>query len=106
MYPVAVLIGIEGEQNARHVQIDIQELLTLFPGYTPSLSVVRPTEKLPVDVYKANVTVEGSILVWHVTEFDAAIPGDGSCQVVMDDPATGNRGKGAIIRTHVVNCLK
>ena len=73
-----VQLGRQGEALVTLVQIDASAWLEQLPGCTLLVAALRPTESV---VYLPNVTVQGGLISWRVTEDDTAKAGWGRAEV-------------------------
>lgn len=90
----AQVIGYLGENGVRDVRIPIGHLLDKWQGLRPSLVMV-PVGGSDDEAYPVQYTLEGTDLVWHVSDADTAVAGttkaavrmvDDSGRVGMDEP--------------------
>ena len=79
-----VIVGFEGEQNARIIYFDIESELNMWPNSVPTLLYRRPGE---TKVYPAETSLSGSVLMWtpdaHAMEISG---GRGAVQVIFTIP--------------------
>lgn len=80
--PTYVDIGYQTEQYARTRTFDVSAMLAEMPGAAVSLAVRRPKE---TEAYFADTELSGTTLTWTVSPADTAVPGKGSCQVMLTD---------------------
>lgn len=97
-----LLIGMSGEINARSVQIDIDNLISRWPQGRPSLWIMRHGD---AEAYPVNVTIDGTVLTWHIAEADAAIAGWGRYEIQMTDAQTNLLGKSETGKIYVGRAL-
>lgn len=90
----AQVIGYLGENGVRDVRIPIGHLLDKWQGLRPLLVMV-PVGGSDDEAYPVQYTLEGTDLVWHVSDADTAVAGttkaavrmvDDSGRVGMDEP--------------------
>lgn len=81
--PTIIHIGYAGEINARHIDLDISDLRRRWPDAVPQLSVVRPGQSGAY--FAERVTMDGDVLTWVFSAFDAEHAGVGSVQIWMAD---------------------
>lgn len=78
-----IYLGVWGETQVRTVAFDISAWVASFGPGTLQILVNRPGEVLdtgePLVYVASNVSVEGGIATWSVTDVDTAINGSGSC---------------------------
>lgn len=79
--PDIINIGYAGESYARDIEIDISDLLSMWPGSRPVIVHQRAgeTEGWLVD----HCVQEGSILTWSFSAYDMEKVGQGEAQVMM-----------------------
>lgn len=96
-----VQLGRQGEALVTLVQIDASAWLEQLPGCTLLVAALRPTESV---VYLPNVTVQGGLISWRVTEDDTAKAGWGRAEVrgLVD----GKVKKSAVFRTCIEPSLE
>ena len=100
--PYSINIGYTGEIDARHVVLDISDLVEMWPDANPVILYIRhgETDRNPA----ANVERIGNTLKWTFTEFEASIRGLGKAAVWMYGP-NGVLGKSAVMTTVVSDNL-
>lgn len=96
-----VQLGVRGENDVLDFQIDISEWLAQWPDALYSIVAVRHDETLP---YIAVTSVQGDILIWHVSESDTHIMGTGYMEVRATG-ADGKRKKTRVVPTVVDRSL-
>lgn len=69
-----LLLGHEGENNARQIRFDVSEWETLYGPGVVQLIVQRTGEDTP---YPVPLSMDGSTAVWTVRNADTAVPGRG-----------------------------
>ena len=89
-------IGFAGEKDRTQVWFDISDVEAEFPGGFVILHAKRAGENTRYDI---SVETENGIAIWTVGNYDAAIRGDGECQLVYS--AGGKIAKQKIWKTHV-----
>lgn len=83
-------IGFEGENNHTQVIIYCTALITKYPSAVASM-VIKP----PVgDIYPKEITQDGNIITWDVTQVDCSYPGSGEYQLTFTDD-------GEIIKSYI-----
>ena len=75
-------LGIEGESNARPIEIDMTDWLEDRPGAAVGLLLMRPGEEA---FYPAVTTMHGNLMRYVPTRADVEIPGEGLAQIVLTD---------------------
>ena len=83
--PTYVDLGYRTEQYARTRTFDVSAMLSELPGASVSLVVLRPKETEP---YLADTSLSGTTLTWTISAADTAVPGKGSCQVMLTKSGT------------------
>ena len=99
--PNKIYIGYVGERYARSVDLDISELMAMWPGLTPGLV----HQRLGVDAegYPRPTTLNGTVLTWTFTPVETETKGYGEAQIIFTS-ADGERvGMSAPISTE---CLR
>ena len=71
-------LGIQGENNARQIQLDISRLVSLFGAGTVQLLHRRPGDATP---YPVVVVRSGNVVTWTVTAADTAYSGEGQAEL-------------------------
>lgn len=71
-------LGIQGENNARQIQLDISRLATLFGAGTAQLLHRRPGDDGP---YPVAVVQSGNAVTWTVTSSDTEFAGEGQAEL-------------------------
>lgn len=97
------MIGYEGQSNARYEDIDISELLELWPDCTPSLIHKRSTDEAS---YPVVTELNGNILRWTFSLADTAIKGYGKAQIIMTNSDGTVVGKSQLIKTYTNRSLE
>ena len=90
--PAAIWLGYNNEQNARTVELDISEMLALYPSATPQLLVHKSEDYVN---YIATTTADGGTLSWVVTAYDLSHQKNGTAQVVLTQ--TGDSSENDIV---------
>lgn len=80
----AQVIGYLGENGVRDVRIPIGHLLEKWQGLRPSL-VMAPVGGSDDEAYPVQYTMDGTDLVWHVSDEDTAVAGTTKAAVRMVD---------------------
>lgn len=80
----AQVIGYLGENGVRDVRIPIGHLLEKWQGLRPSLVMV-PVGGSDDEAYPVQYTMDGTDLVWHVSDEDTAVAGTTKAAVRMVD---------------------
>ena len=80
--PSSVDIGYQTEQYSRTRTFDVTAMLEEMPGAAVALVVLRPKE---TEAYIADTEISGATLTWTISPADTAVPGRGSCQVMLTD---------------------
>lgn len=76
------VIGYRGENGTRDVRIPIAHLLEQWPDLTPAMVMV-PVGGSEDDAYLLSTTLDGTDLVWHVTDSDTIAAGTTKASVRM-----------------------
>ena len=97
----ALLLGRVGENRATRVLIELQSILSQYPGAAASITVKPPGRA----EYPAAVKQEGGILTWEITSADIGDKaGSGQAQITIQD-ADGTIIKTAIACTRIGESL-
>ena len=94
-------LGMQGENKARTIQINMKDWLEDWPGAAIVLTVKRPGDS---NFYPADIDLEGNVLSWTLTRADVANAGEGEAQLVLkngDDVELRSR----VVRTVVEESL-
>lgn len=99
-----IWIGWNAEQNARSVEIPLEER-ELWPDAYVSLIVVRPLETQPY--LASNISIDDDVMTWIPDGYDTQIAGNGSCVVLYTQDVDGTviLGKSAPFRVVVGNTI-
>ena len=73
-------LGMQGENKARTIQINMKDWLEDWPGAAIVLTVKRPGDS---NFYPADIDLEGNVLSWTLTRADVANAGEGEAQLVL-----------------------
>lgn len=74
-----LMIGIEGENNARQVEFDISEFIATFGDGVAQLIFKRPKDN---DPYPCIITKNGNTVTWTITNVETAQAGTaGACEL-------------------------
>lgn len=109
LLPSMVVVGMEGEQYAREVKLDISREMSMWPDSAPTLIFCRPGEH---EAYPASITWSGNTVVWTPDAFATAIKSqrgkaDGALQLIFTTPDSPSIiGKSNIIRYVVGESLE
>lgn len=71
-------LGVELENQARVIEIDVSEWLKKWPNAAFEIAALRPGEDEP---YLANTTLSGNLLKWKIGRGDVGKPGLGRCDI-------------------------
>lgn len=77
-----LVLGMEGESNARPIEIDMTDWLEDWPGAAVGLLLMRPGEE---NFYPAATTMQAGVMRYVPTRADVEIPGEGLAQIVLTD---------------------
>lgn len=106
LLPELIIIGREGEQYAREIQLDISAEMALWPNSSPQLIYTRPGE---TDVYIAVTTHDGTTLTWVPDAFPLEKNGiSGAAQIIFTTPGDEQTiiGKSKILGLYVKDSLQ
>lgn len=81
-----IIIGYQGETNAREHRFDISDYLEKWPDAVPDLVVTRPDGGEP---YLATTEIDGNTLIWQINAYDTQIKGRGQAQLVFRKTVDG-----------------
>ena len=81
-----VFLGHQGENLARRVIFDLSELLERYPEGRFALAAQRKGDTLPYPAARTNL--DGSALIWTLTDTDTAVAGYGRCELRCYDGDT------------------
>lgn len=98
----SIRLGVQGENIAQPVEIDMTSWAEAFPGATFHILFRRYNETTPYPVVS---DYEAPILTWTPTATDTAVIGVGYTEVRAIDPETGLVKKSRIIPTSVENSV-
>lgn len=76
--PPVIPVGVQTSRGVMEIGFNVSRWLEQWPDMTFRLWVTRPTEAA---AYPAEAEMEGSVLVWHVSDVDTAIKGLGKVEV-------------------------
>lgn len=76
-----IKIGYVGENRHTQVRLDCTDLFKEYPDAAVSMAIVSPAGQS----YPKVVTVDGSTVVWDVTDSDLAAEGDGEIQLTFTE---------------------
>lgn len=76
--PPVIPVGVQTSKGVMEIGFNVSRWLDQWPDMTFRLWVTRPTEAA---AYPAEAEMEGSVLVWHVSDVDTAIKGLGKVEV-------------------------
>lgn len=76
--PAMIFIGMETESGVTEIRFDVSSWLGRWPGMAISLLAATPGGS----VYPPLAALEGSELVWRVTDADTSVPGSGRIELV------------------------
>ena len=76
-----IRIGYVGENRHTQVRLDCNDLFKEYPDAAVSMAIVSPAGQS----YPKVVTVDGSTVVWDVTDSDLAAEGDGEIQLTFTE---------------------
>ena len=94
-----IKIGYVGENRHTQVRLDCTDLFKEYPDAAVSASIVSPAGQS----YPKVVTVDGSTVVWDVTDSDLAAEGDGEIQLTFTEG--GVVAKTAVARFNVYRSI-
>ena len=94
-----IRIGYVGENQHTQVRIDCKDLFKEYPDAAVSMAIVSPAGQS----YPKVVTVDGSTVVWDVTDSDLAAEGDGEIQLTFTEG--GVVAKTAVARFNVYRSI-
>jgi len=94
-----IRIGYVGENQHTQVRIDCKDLFKEYPDAAVSAAIVSPAGQS----YPKVVTVDGSTVVWDVTDSDLAAEGDGEIQLTFTEG--GVVAKTAVARFNVYRSI-
>lgn len=94
-----IRIGYVGENQHTQVRIDCSDLFKEYPDAAVSAAIVSPAGQS----YPKVVTVDGSTVVWDVTDSDLAAEGDGEIQLTFTEG--GVVAKTAVARFNVYRSI-
>lgn len=77
-----LVLGMEGESNARTIEINMEDWLEDWPDAAVGLLLMRPGEET---FYPAATTMQGNVVRYVPTRADVEIPGEGLAQIVLTD---------------------
>jgi len=75
-----VNLGRQGENDVQQVQFDVTGWAETYGTGSYQLLLLRPGEAVP---YTADVTADGELVLWSVTETDTALQGMGEAQLIL-----------------------
>lgn len=94
-----IRIGYVGENRHTQVRIDCKDLFKEYPDAAVNMAIVSPAGQS----YPKVVTVDGSTVVWDVTDSDLAAEGDGEIQLTFTEG--GVVAKTAVARFNVYRSI-
>ena len=94
-----IRIGYVGENQHTQVRLDCSDLFKEYPDAAVSAAIVSPAGQS----YPKVVTVDGSTVVWDVTDSDLAAEGDGEIQLTFTEG--GVVAKTAVARFNVYRSI-
>lgn len=77
-----LVLGMEGESNARPIEINMADWLEDWPDAAVGLLLMRPGEET---FYPASTNMDGNVMRYVPTRADVEIPGEGLAQIVLTD---------------------
>lgn len=94
--PNDILIGRQTENGVNEIEIDVSEWLEHWPGMNISIMHTRPGETY---AYPAATHMNGSHIVWEISNADTAIHGLGTAEImgILD----GKKKLSRIVQTHI-----
>lgn len=94
--PNDILIGRQTENGVNEIEIDVSEWLEHWPGMNISIMHTRPGETY---AYPAATRMNGSRIVWEISNADTAIHGLGTVEImgILD----GKKKLSRIVQTHI-----
>ena len=94
--PSSIFVGRQDEKNYRTIEFDVSEWVAKFPQANIYIAAYRPDGY----IYLPEVELAGDKLIWHVSEADAAAPGNGEIELrVADSELLGKSQKISTIVT-------
>ena len=94
--PNYILIGRQTENGVNEIEIDVSEWLEHWPGMNISIMHTRPGDTY---AYPTATHMNGSCIVWEISNADTAIHGLGTVEImgILD----GKKKLSRIVQTHI-----